>query len=86
MKMLTVLWLVLPQTQGSLILYRHFLHPTLASHEADIDDRLIVAGSAAQQLGSDMGRRGLVYLHQGILFALQKVPLPGPLILGLPLP
>lgn len=36
-----VLWMVLPQTQGSTYLYLHYLHPNLARHEHDID-RLIV--------------------------------------------
>lgn len=40
--MIITLWLVLPQTQGATQLYLHYIHPSLAKHEQDLDD-LIVA-------------------------------------------
>ncbi|KAI8872062.1 hypothetical protein GQ42DRAFT_107860, partial [Ramicandelaber brevisporus] len=36
-KMLMIMWLILPQTQGHLYVYVRFLQPLIARHEKEID-------------------------------------------------
>ena len=39
-KVVFVIWLLSPYTQGSSVLYRKFIHPTLAKRENEIDDMI----------------------------------------------
>ncbi|KAJ3176965.1 hypothetical protein HDU87_004680 [Geranomyces variabilis] len=48
-KLLIILWLVLPYTQGSHFVYRHLLRPALDEHERDIDAAMSQAQVAATQ-------------------------------------
>ena len=40
MKVVFVIWLLSPYTQGSSVLYRKFIHPALARRESEIDDMI----------------------------------------------
>lgn len=55
-KVVFVIWLLSPYTQGSSVLYRKFIHPTLAKRENEIDDMISKAKeqgySAVLTLGS----------------------------------
>ncbi|GAA5837570.1 hypothetical protein JCM9279_006792 [Rhodotorula babjevae] len=50
-KTLVMLWLVLPQIQGSTYIYIHHLSPFLTSHEEDIDAALADARTSATRAG-----------------------------------
>ncbi|KPV75770.1 uncharacterized protein RHOBADRAFT_52798 [Rhodotorula graminis WP1] len=50
-KTLVMLWLVLPQIQGSTYIYIHHLSPFLTSHEDDIDAALADARTSATRAG-----------------------------------
>ncbi|KAJ3187815.1 receptor accessory protein 4 [Gaertneriomyces sp. JEL0708] len=56
LKLLIVLWLVLPYTQGSTILYHQLLQPTLAKHEPEIDAAIWNAQQAARQTVKKWGQ------------------------------
>jgi len=71
-KMIIILWLVLPQTQGSLIIYKYAAHPLLQSHEKDIDQALLNTVNTTRELSSTVGRRGLVWARRFILALFQK--------------
>jgi hypothetical protein len=58
-----VLWLILPQTKGYIILYRFWIHPTLIQHEQDIDTALVQIGDQMARRSMDLGRRGIEWLH-----------------------
>ncbi|KAF9994502.1 receptor accessory protein 4 [Entomortierella chlamydospora] len=58
-KLLFVLWMILPQTQGSIYLYQTFVDPYLAQHENDIDRAL----KDMQKQAMDMGMQ---YIKQAI--------------------
>ncbi|KAJ3169452.1 receptor accessory protein 4 [Geranomyces variabilis] len=55
-KLLIILWLVLPYTQGSHFVYRHLVRPALDEHERDIDAAMSQAQVAATQWAVEKGR------------------------------
>ncbi|KAF9973613.1 hypothetical protein BGZ73_003135 [Actinomortierella ambigua] len=71
-KMLFVLWMVLPQTQGSLYIYQVFVEPYLISHEQDIDKKLQDVQKQAKALGSDYIKRGIAAVQKFVLDTLSK--------------
>ncbi|KAF9982121.1 receptor accessory protein 4 [Mortierella antarctica] len=50
-KMLFVLWMILPQTQGSIYLYQTFVDPYLSQHEREIDQTLKDIQKQAMAMG-----------------------------------
>ncbi|SCV69073.1 BQ2448_2093 [Microbotryum intermedium] len=50
-KSLLILWLVLPQIQGSTYIYTAHLHPFLAAHEQEIDQAVANARDSAKEAG-----------------------------------
>ncbi|KAF9274602.1 receptor accessory protein 4 [Mortierella alpina] len=50
-KMLFVLWMILPQTQGSIYLYQTFVDPYLTQHEREIDQTLKDIQKQAMAMG-----------------------------------
>lgn len=59
-KILFVLWLLSPWTKGASILYRKWIHPTLAKHENDIDALLDHAKSESYNQIVRLGSQGLL--------------------------
>lgn len=68
-RLIFLLYLVLPQTQGARVLYQTYLHPFLTEHEANIDEFI---GSAHARMRS----AGLHYLKQAIAQLKQALGLP----------
>lgn len=58
LKLLFVLWLVLPFTNGATVIYRTLLHPTFEHHEKHIDVALQQIQTSAKQTSTEWGRRG----------------------------
>ncbi|XP_048143291.1 receptor expression-enhancing protein 4 isoform X2 [Corvus hawaiiensis] len=58
-KMAFVIWLLSPYTRGASLLYRRFVHPTLARKEKDIDAFLIRAQERSYETVLRFGKRGL---------------------------
>ncbi|NXH95725.1 REEP4 protein, partial [Pachycephala philippinensis] len=58
-KMAFVIWLLSPYTRGASLLYRRFLHPTLARKEKDIDAFLLRARERGYETVLRFGKRGL---------------------------
>ncbi|NXS52481.1 REEP4 protein, partial [Brachypteracias leptosomus] len=58
-KMAFVLWLLSPYTRGASLLYRKFLHPTLARKEKEIDACIIQARDRGYETMVRFGKRGL---------------------------
>ncbi|XP_032060015.1 receptor expression-enhancing protein 4 [Aythya fuligula] len=58
-KMAFVLWLLSPYTRGSSLLYRKFVHPTLARREQEIDAYIIQARERGCEAVLRFGKRGL---------------------------
>ncbi|NXY21730.1 REEP4 protein, partial [Atrichornis clamosus] len=58
-KMAFVIWLLSPYTRGASLLYRRFVHPTLARREKDIDAFLIRARKRGYETVLHFGKRGL---------------------------
>ena len=63
-KILFILWLILPQTQGATYLYNTFVDPTLTRHEKEIDSTLGMAQEKATNTGAEWGRYGLATLQE----------------------
>ncbi|XP_039554285.1 receptor expression-enhancing protein 4 isoform X2 [Passer montanus] len=59
MKMAFVIWLLSPYTRGASLLYRRFVHPTLARREKDIDAFLVRARERGYETALRFGKRGL---------------------------
>ncbi|XP_027569843.2 receptor expression-enhancing protein 4 isoform X1 [Pipra filicauda] len=58
-KMAFVLWLLSPYTRGASLLYRRFVHPTLARKEKDIDTFLVRTRERGYETMLHFGKRGL---------------------------
>ncbi|XP_032937300.1 receptor expression-enhancing protein 4 [Catharus ustulatus] len=58
-KMAFVIWLLSPYTRGASLLYRRFVHPTLARKEKDIDAFLLRAHERSCAAVLHFGKRGL---------------------------
>lgn len=72
------LYLVLPGKQGSVFIYREYIHPFLEEHERQID-RLISDGHAkAKAAGMDALKRGIEYVRTQILGLPPKQESPKP--------
>ncbi|KAI9152687.1 hypothetical protein H9P43_009483 [Blastocladiella emersonii ATCC 22665] len=68
LKLLAVLWLVLPHTRGSVALYRSVLAPFLVEHERDIDRNLELAHRAVRTRAA----KYLVALFQSVRAAVMR--------------
>ncbi|GAA6061847.1 hypothetical protein JCM10212_000764 [Sporobolomyces blumeae] len=76
-KTLVILWLVLPQIQGSTYLYQAHLSPFLSSHEHDIDSFLSSTRLRARQAGVDWFNSAVARVRAALLgqaFAIDPVP------------
>ncbi|XP_033231926.1 uncharacterized protein LOC117182922 [Belonocnema kinseyi] len=60
-KIILVLWLLSPATNGSSILYRRFVHPALSRREAEIDEALARATEQGYTAVLHLGSRGVNY-------------------------
>ncbi|XP_016160954.1 PREDICTED: receptor expression-enhancing protein 4 isoform X2 [Ficedula albicollis] len=58
-KMAFVIWLLSPYTRGASLLYRRFVHPTLARKEKDIDAFLVRARERGYETVLRLGKRSL---------------------------
>ncbi|GAA5822668.1 hypothetical protein JCM11251_004334 [Rhodosporidiobolus azoricus] len=68
-KTLAILWLVLPQIQGSTYLYTNHLSPFLTAHESDIDTFVANLRSSALALGASYIQRLIRSVKQAVLGA-----------------
>lgn len=57
MKIIFILYLILPQFQGSDMIFKHFLLPTLQTHESKVDDFLDKMGQHAKEQSASLGVR-----------------------------
>ncbi|XP_060527239.1 uncharacterized protein LOC132702550 isoform X2 [Cylas formicarius] len=63
-KILLVIWLLSPATNGSSILYRKFVHPTLSKREEEIDEYIERAKVQSYRQVLDLGSKGVTVLMQ----------------------
>uniref|UniRef100_A0A8C0UE83 Receptor expression-enhancing protein n=1 Tax=Cyanistes caeruleus TaxID=156563 RepID=A0A8C0UE83_CYACU len=73
-KMAFVIWLLSPYTRGASLLYRRFVHPTLARREKDIDAFLVQARERGYETMVRFGKRGLNLAATAAVQAATKVP------------
>lgn len=73
MKILFILWLILPQTRGAAYLYDNYIDPTLTFHQKEIDSTLGMAQEKATSTGVEWGRHGLATLQELVSNGLTKV-------------
>ncbi|KAI8577325.1 hypothetical protein K450DRAFT_282712 [Umbelopsis ramanniana AG] len=65
-KALLVIWFILPQTQGSVIIYQQAIQPFLAQHESRIDRALLDLQKQARRTGLEYGKRGIAILNSAL--------------------
>ncbi|KAF9348104.1 hypothetical protein BGX26_000443 [Mortierella sp. AD094] len=70
-KLVFVLWMILPQTQGSIYLYQAFVDPYLAQHENDIDKALKDMQKQAMAMGMQYIKQA-IQLIQNLVLDLYK--------------
>ncbi|GAA5831643.1 hypothetical protein JCM5353_000990 [Sporobolomyces roseus] len=73
-KTLVILWLVLPQIQGSTYLYQFHLSPFLSSHENDIDHFLSSSRSRLRSLGASYVNRLIHSIRDAVLGTQSQSP------------
>lgn len=61
LKIVFVLWLLSPATNGSSILYRKFVHPQLSKREKEIDNMIAKASDQGYSAIVTLGSRGISY-------------------------
>ncbi|KAF9318344.1 receptor accessory protein 4 [Podila horticola] len=71
-KLLFVLWMILPQTQGSIYLYQAFVDPYLTQHEHEIDQTLKNLQKQAKAMGMQYIKQGIQLLQNLILDIYRK--------------
>ncbi|KAI1314610.1 receptor accessory protein 4 [Mortierella claussenii] len=70
-KLLFILWMIMPQTQGSIYLYQAVVDPYLAQHEGDIDKALKDMQKQAMTMGMQYVKQAIQML-QNLAFDLYK--------------
>lgn len=73
MKVIIVIWLLSPATEGSSILYRNFVHPMLAKREKEIDEYINQAKEKGATAVIQLGSKGVNYATNVILQTALKV-------------
>ncbi|CAJ0628552.1 5980_t:CDS:2 [Entrophospora sp. SA101] len=71
-KMLFILWLIYPHSEGAAFLYNKFVNPTLTNHEQEIDSAIGLAQKEATNKSIELSRQGLNTLQQIAYDALIK--------------
>lgn len=66
-KIIVVLWLLSPATEGSSILYRKFVHPVLVKREKEIDEYLLRAKEESYKTVLELGTKGVQYASRVIM-------------------
>lgn len=72
------LYLVLPGKQGSVYIYKEYIHPFLEEHERQIDSMISDAHARAKEAGLDAVKSGWEYVRVQILGQAPKGPTPPP--------
>lgn len=67
LKIVVFLWLLSPATEGSSILYRKFVHPTLVKNEQEIDGYLLRAREESVKTVMELGTKGFHYASRFIM-------------------
>ncbi|KAG9293845.1 hypothetical protein G9A89_019183 [Geosiphon pyriformis] len=63
LKMIFIIWLILPKTQGAIILYYSVVGPTFLDHEEEIDSALWIAQERATAISLEWGKKGLLAIQ-----------------------
>ncbi|OBZ85569.1 Receptor expression-enhancing protein 4 [Choanephora cucurbitarum] len=66
-KLILVLWLILPQTQGSSVFYANYLDPFLNTHETDIDNALLEIQAKLKETIALYGKQTLLQVKKWIM-------------------
>lgn len=72
------LYLVLPGQQGSVFIYKQYIHPFLEEHERQIDQLISEGHAKAKAAGMDMVKQGIEYVRVQLLGQPPKQPTPPP--------
>lgn len=72
LKMIFVLWLLLPQTRGAVYLYKQFVHAKLNEHEQDIDLLLDSTTTRMRSTSASLGRHAVTLASKAVLETLNK--------------
>lgn len=67
LKIVVVLWLLSPATEGSSMLYRQFVHPNLVKREKEIDEYLHKAKEESYKTVVELGTKGVQYASRVIM-------------------
>ncbi|OQO01404.1 hypothetical protein B0A48_12959 [Cryoendolithus antarcticus] len=70
------LYLVLPGKQGSVFLYREYIHPFLEQHERTIDQTISSSHAKAKAAGLDAVKRAIEYVRVQFLGQAPSAPTP----------
>eukprot|EP01086_Lenisia_limosa_P009516 TRINITY_DN32994_c0_g1_i2.p1 TRINITY_DN32994_c0_g1~~TRINITY_DN32994_c0_g1_i2.p1 ORF type:complete len:311 (-),score=56.04 TRINITY_DN32994_c0_g1_i2:34-966(-) len=71
LKLLFVLWLAAPQSQGAVSLYSRLLHPFLIEREEQIDNKIDETVDIARANSGNLARKGMSWVQQNSAKALQ---------------
>ncbi|CAG5120517.1 unnamed protein product [Candidula unifasciata] len=72
-KIIFVLWMLSPMTQGSSFLFKKFVHPQLARREKDIDELIEQARRQGYSTFVDLGNRGIRVIMKSVILGQSKL-------------
>jgi len=74
MKIIFLLWLLLPATKGSSLLYRKFVHPALVRKEQKIDEMITAAQTRSYDTAMELGQKGVRYMTGLVMEGALRAP------------
>jgi len=74
MKIIFLLWLLLPATKGSSLLYRKFVHPALVRKEQKIDEMITAAQTRSYDTAIELGQKGVRYMTGLVMEGALRAP------------
>lgn len=72
-KIVFVLWMLSPITQGSSFLFKKFVHPQLARREKDIDEMIEQATKQGYSAFVDLGNKGIKVILKSVIMGQSKL-------------
>ena len=73
-KILFLIWMLSPATNGSSMLYRKFVHPTLVRREQKIDDLITAAQTRSYDTAMELGQKGVRYVTGLVMEGALRAP------------
>jgi len=73
LKVIFLVWLMLPKTRGAVLLYKNFILPLLKKYEPILDQKFLEAQLIVMQCLKELRENGTDYIKKNLLISIEKV-------------